>query len=81
MERINAQPTFTDLTLAGLGGRRTAEFFDRCQSLIPFDKLAAAVANIFVEDRPEGGAPHWPVAMMLKIAFVHQLPAVRGFEL
>jgi IS5 family transposase len=72
MERMNAQPTFTDLTLAGLGGRRTAEFFERCQSLIPFDKLAAAVANIFVEDLPEGGAPHWPVSMMLKIAFVQK---------
>jgi IS5 family transposase len=72
MERIPAQPTFTDLALAGLGGRRAAEFFDRCQNLIPFDKLAASVANVFVENRPEGGAPHWPVAMMLKILFVQK---------
>jgi IS5 family transposase len=44
--------------------------------LIPFNKLAAAVANIFVEDRPEGGAPHWPVAMMLKILFVQKCYAL-----
>jgi transposase, IS5 family len=72
MERINIPPTFTDLTLAGLGGRRSAEFFAHCQRLIPFDKLAASVANVFVEDRPQGGAPHWPVAMMLKILFVQK---------
>jgi IS5 family transposase len=72
MERILAQPTFTDLTLAGLGGRRSAEFFERCQALVPFDKLAAAVANVFVEDQPQGGAPHWPVVMMLKILFAQK---------
>lgn len=72
MERINTPPTFTDLTLAGLGGKRTAEFFDRCQELIPFDQLATTVANVFVEDRPRGGAPHWPVAMMLKIIFAQK---------
>lgn len=72
MERINIQPTFTDLTLAGLGSRRAAEFFERCQGLIPFDTLAASVANVFVEDQPKGGAPHWPVAMMLKIMFVQK---------
>jgi len=72
MERINTPPTFTDLTLSGLGGRRSAEFFDRCQALIPFGQLAASVANVFVEDLPQGGAPHWPVAMMLKILFVQK---------
>jgi IS5 family transposase len=72
MQRINAQPTFTDLTLAHLGGTRSSEFFERCAHLIPFDKLAAAVGDIFVEDRPEGGAPHWPVPMMLKILFVQK---------
>jgi len=72
MERINTPPTFTDLTLFGLGGKRAAEFFDRCQALIPFDKLAASVANVFVEDLPQGGAPHWPVAMLLKILFAQK---------
>ena len=72
MERINTPPTFTDLTLSGLGGKRSAEFFGRCRDLIPFDKLAASVANVFVEDLPQGGAPHWPVAMMLKILFAQK---------
>ena len=71
MERINAQPTFTDLMLAELGSQRAAEFA-RCQALIPFDRLAEAVADIFVEDQPKGGAPHLPVAMMLKILFVQK---------
>jgi transposase, IS5 family len=72
MERIPVQPSFTDLTLSALGGRRSAEFFDACQRLIPFDKLAAAVSNIFVENCPKGGAPHWPVTMMIKIVFVQK---------
>lgn len=72
MERIPAEPTFTDLAMAGLGSSRAAEFFDRCQRLIPFDTLAASVANIFVADDSKGGAPHWPVAMMLKILFVQK---------
>jgi transposase, IS5 family len=72
MERIPTPPTFTDLTLAGLGGRRSAEFFSRCQTLIPFDRLAQRVSTIFVEDCPKGGAPHWPVVQMLKILFVQK---------
>jgi IS5 family transposase len=69
MERIPTQPTFTDLTVAGLGSPKATEFFEKCEKLIPFDKLAEAVSNIFVDDDSEGGAPHWPVAMMLKILF------------
>jgi IS5 family transposase len=72
MERIPTPPTFTDLALAGLGSPRAAAFFARCQELIPFEKLAASVASIFVEDNPQGGAPHWPVVQMLKILFVQK---------
>ena len=72
MERIPARPTFTDLTLEGLGSPRAAEFFDRCHALIPFDELAASVASIFVEDHSQGGRPHWPVVMMLKILFAQK---------
>jgi IS5 family transposase len=72
MERTIAQPTFTDLTLADLGSKRAAAFFARCEELIPFTRLAEAVANIFVENRPQGGAPHWPVVLMLKILFVQK---------
>jgi IS5 family transposase len=72
MERKSADPTFTDLVLADLGSKRAAEFFSRCQALIPFDRLAASVADIFIADQPQGGAPHLPVAMMLKILFVQK---------
>ena len=74
MERIPAPPTFTDLAIAGLGSPRAQAFFEKCDKLIPFATLAASVANIFVDDDDKGGtgggAPHWPVAMMLKILFV-----------
>jgi len=72
MQRINAQPTFTDLTVADLGGPRATAFFARCLAEIPFDQLAGSVADIFVDDNPAGGAPHWPVVVMLKIVFLQK---------
>src|SRR5258708_3257315 len=72
MQRNNAQPTFTDLTVADLGGPRATAFFDRCLAEIPFDRLAASVADIFVEGNPAGGAPHWPIVTMLKIVFLQK---------
>jgi transposase, IS5 family len=72
MERHNAQPTFTDLTVADLGGPRATAFFDTCLREIPFDRLAASLADLFVEDRPDGGAPHWPVVTMLKVVFLQK---------
>ena len=76
MERVIAQPTFTDLALIDLGSKRAAAFFDRCDELIPFVRLAESVSDIFVDNRPEGGAPHWPVVMMLKILFVQKCHAM-----
>jgi IS5 family transposase len=35
MQRTNAAPTFTDLTLANLGGPRATAFFETCQREIP----------------------------------------------
>jgi IS5 family transposase len=72
MERINAQPSFTDLTLADLGGKRSTDFFARCEELIPFQLLADSVADVFVDNNPAGGAPHWPVVTMVKILFVQK---------
>jgi IS5 family transposase len=72
MQRINAAPTFTDLTLANLGGPRATAFFETCQRQIPFDRLAASVADIFNDDNPKGGAPHWPVVTMIKIVFLQK---------
>ena len=49
MQRINAQPTFTDLAVADLGGPRATAFFERCSAEVPFEELAAWVADVFVE--------------------------------
>jgi hypothetical protein len=72
MQRINAEPSFTDLCVADLGGPRATAFFEVCQRQIPFDRLAGSVADIFMDDGPAGGAPHWPVAMMLKVVFLQK---------
>jgi transposase, IS5 family len=72
MQRVNAQPTFTDLTVADLGGPRARAFFDTCQRQIPFDQLAASVADVFKDDNPAGGRPHWPVVTMLKVLFIQK---------
>jgi IS5 family transposase len=77
MERKNAELTFTDLAVAELGGPRATAFFQRCLTEIPFGQLAASVAEVFQEHDPasgidKGGAPHWPVVMMLKILFVQK---------
>lgn len=79
MERKNAAPTFTDLAVADLGGPRATSFFDRCLAEIPFERLAASVADVFDDHDPassgvadRGGAPHWPVVTMLKVLFVQK---------
>lgn len=72
MQRDNAQPTFTDLTVAHLGGPRATAFFDRCQQEIPFEQLAESVRDIFNDNNPAGGAPHWPVVTMIKIVFLQK---------
>jgi IS5 family transposase len=72
MQRNNASPTFTDLTVAHLGSPRAAAFFQRCSKEIPFERLAASVADLFNQERPRGGAPHWPLVTMLKVLFVQK---------
>lgn len=72
MQRKNADPTFTDLSVADLGGPRAMAFFDRCLREIPFARLAASVADIFAGPSPAGGAPHWPLVTMLKIVFLQK---------
>lgn len=72
MQRHNAPPTFTDLAVADLGGPKATAFFERCLAEIPFEQLAASVADIFVEDNPQGGAPHWPVVTLLKVVFLQK---------
>ncbi len=73
MQRNSMQPTFTDLTVSDLGGPKATAFFERCRAEIPFDRLAGSVADMFKDDRPAaGGAPHWPVATMLKVVFLQK---------
>jgi IS5 family transposase len=72
MQRTNAAPSFTDLIVSDLGGPKAWAFFDRCSREIPFERLAAAVADIFVEHHPQGGAPHWPLVTMVKIIFIQK---------
>lgn len=72
MQRINATPTFTDLTLVNLGGPRAGAFFQTCEREIPFARLAESVADIFNDNNPRGGAPHWPVVTMLRIVFLQK---------
>jgi transposase, IS5 family len=72
MQRKNLDLSFTDLIVAGLGSPRCNAFFETCQREIPFDRLAAKVQDIY---RPSaaGGAPHWPIAMMIKILFIQKV--------
>jgi transposase, IS5 family len=34
--------------------------------------LAESVADIFIEDNPAGGAPHWPIVTLLKVVFLQK---------
>jgi len=72
MQRNNAHPTFTDLSVAELGGPRATAFFDTCSREIPFGQLAESVADIFQQQTPAGGAPHWPVVTLLKVVFLQK---------
>lgn len=65
-------PTFTDLSVADLGGPRATAFFDTCAREIPFDQLAASVADVFKQQTPAGGVPHWPVVTLLKVVFLQK---------
>ncbi len=46
MERNNLQPTFVDGITNDLGGKRTAEFFDKCNTFIPWAQLAAPLKDM-----------------------------------
>ena len=71
MERKPAEPTFTDLLTADLGGPRTGEFLRRCQDLIPWSQLADSIKHLFPE-QPQGGRPFWPAVVMLKCVMLQK---------
>jgi IS5 family transposase len=72
MERIPAEPTFTEAFTADLGGPRARAFFAVCDREIPWAQLAESVQDVFAADRPEGGAPHWPVVTLLKVMLMQK---------
>jgi IS5 family transposase len=55
MERKSEQPTFLDAAALELGGPRTMAFLDKCERLIPWEKLAGSVADVF--SRPAKSDP------------------------
>lgn len=72
MQRNNATLTFTDLTVADLGGPLASAFFDRCLREVPFEKLSESIADIFDDSGTAGGRPHWPIVTMVKIIFLQK---------
>ena len=66
MERQNNQLTFLDNITSYLGGKRTAEFFRKCDKYIPWDQLAEPVKDMYSNNTSKGGASNWPVTMMIK---------------
>jgi IS5 family transposase len=71
MQRKLAEPTFVDLATAQLGGPKTAAFLQRCQELIPWDRLAKSIAHLFPE-QPQGGRPFTPALVMLKCVMLQK---------
>jgi IS5 family transposase len=71
MQRSNAQPTFTDASVADLGGPRTAAFLQRCEQLIDWQELARSIAHLFPE-HARGGRPFWPAVTMLKCVMLQK---------
>ena len=66
MERQNHQLTFLDHLTNDLGGRRTAEFFAKCDKYIPWNELAEPLKDMYSNDTSKGGASNWPIVMMVK---------------
>lgn len=71
MQRINAQPTFTDAAVADLGGPRTAAFLSVCQELIDWSAMAASIAHLFPA-QPKGGRPFWSALVLLKCVMLQK---------
>ena len=47
MERKTGQLSFLDSLTADIGGRRTAEFFQKCNKLIPWQLLAQPLKDMY----------------------------------
>ena len=66
MERQNNQLSFLDQLTNDLGGKRTAEFFHKCDKYIPWNELAEPLKDMYANNTNKGGASNWPVVMMIK---------------
>ena len=66
MERQNNQLSFLDQLTNDLGGKRTAEFFRKCDKYIPWSELAEPLKDMYTNNTNKGGASNWPVVMMIK---------------
>jgi len=66
MERQNNQFSFIDQLTNDLGGKRTAEFFRKCDKYIPWNELAEPLKDMYANNTSKGGASNWPVVTMIK---------------
>jgi IS5 family transposase len=66
MERTTNQPTFLDSLTSDFGGRRSSEFFRKCDRLIPWNELAKPLSNMYRNNTDKGGASNYPLVMMIK---------------
>ena len=66
MERKNNQLTFLDNATSDLGGKRTADFFAKCDKFIPWAELAEPLKDMYANNTSKGGASNWPIIMMIK---------------
>lgn len=66
MERTSNQPTFLDSLTSDMGGRRTSEFFRKCNQLIPWNELAEPLRDMYKNTTDKGGASNYPLVMMIK---------------
>ena len=70
MERKSHGWTLVDGMTMDLGGPRTAAFFEKCETMIPWDQLAKSIANLYPNSKRSAGRPHWPIKMMLKCLMI-----------
>ncbi len=66
MERTSNQPTFFDSLTCDLGGRRAAQFFQKCDQLIPWNELAESLRDMYKNNTDKSGASNYPLVMMIK---------------
>lgn len=72
MERKSHGWTLVDGMTMDLGGPRSASFFGKCETMIPWDQLAKSIASIYPNSKRSAGRPHWPIKMMLKCLMIQK---------